>query len=135
MAATLEENTGEISASNRSVGLAAARRSTLPHLTHRYSLSRRTSPQQRPVATGVNGKGVISAAGELSSKRPAARLRLVGPPWGAINAEGVERLPDGRGLITARGGKVSVTGTTTAHECKRIWRRNTRRRWFPRSRC
>ncbi len=109
------KNAGEINAPGGTAGLGAGTEVYLatpdtPDFVVKTNLTASTEK------TGVDNPGVITAAQARLEAAGGSMFDLAVNQSGAIRATGVEHRPDGRVLLTAGGGNVSVTGTVAARD-------------------
>ncbi len=107
------ENAGEISAARGTAGLAAGTEIYLaspdaPAFVVKSNLA------ATHVGTGVDNRGVIAAAQAQLEAAGGSIYDLAVNQSGRVQVTGIERQPDGRVLLTARGGTVGVSGSVSA---------------------
>ena len=108
------KNAGELSAPNGSVGLGAGTEVYLASPGAAVFVIKANLPSTGTGATGVDNAGVITAAQVQLEAAGGSIYDLAVNHSGVVQARGVERRPDGRVLITAAGGNVSVSGAASA---------------------
>jgi filamentous hemagglutinin family protein len=107
------KNSGEISAANGTAGLGAGTEVFLaspdaPAFVIKTSLATTTEK------TGVENSGIIAAAQAQLEAAGGSIFELAVNQSGTVRATGIEFRPDGRILLTAASGNVSVTGDAVA---------------------
>lgn len=107
------KNSGEISADRGTAGLGAGTEVCLASPDAPLFVIKTNLPAATE-ETGVDNSGLITAAQAQLEAAGGSLFDLAVNHSGVIRATGVEHRPDGRILLTAGSGNVSVTGTATA---------------------
>lgn len=109
------DNQGSLTATEGEVGLVAARDVVIaPGGSDRVAVRVRIEPDATPDGTGVSNSGIITAAQARLEAANGNAYALAINNTGRIRATGIERQPDGRILLTGRGGRVHAGGSLVA---------------------
>nr|WP_298725280.1 MBG domain-containing protein [uncultured Steroidobacter sp.] len=110
------KNDGELAAPRGSVGLGAGSEVYLASPNAPTFVIKANLASAGSGVVGVHNEGVITAAQAQLEAAGGSIYDLAVNQSGVVHANGVERRPDGRILITADSGNVSVSGTAIARD-------------------